>query len=69
MPGEEVKLAFTAVQRVLGEILSALTEANSEFLCNDTIPGILTECRLTGDRGVLKAMSSNGKHRLQKEAK
>ncbi len=61
LPGEEVKLAFTAEQRVLEQFLSALTDAGNKYLCRDTIPGILTECRLTRDRGVLKLMGANGR--------
>jgi hypothetical protein len=66
-PGEEVRLAFTAEQRILNRFLSTLTEANLEYLCNDTIPGILTECRVTRDRGALKAIGSNGQRGPERE--
>ncbi len=66
-PGEEVRLAFTAEQRVMEQFLSALTDAGIKYLCRDTIPGILTECRLTRDRGVLKAIDPVGQRGPEKK--
>ncbi len=59
LPGEEVRLVFTAGQRVLSRFLSALTDAHFKYLCNDVIPGMLTECRPIRDLGLLKTMGSD----------
>ncbi len=66
-PGEEVRLVFTAEQRVMEQFLSSLTDFRFGYHCQDLIPEMLTECRVTRDRGVLRAMGSNSQLGLETE--
>jgi hypothetical protein len=59
-PGEEVMLVFQADQGLLNRFLSTLTDAHFEYVCRDLLPGLLTLCRATRDRGGLKVIGEGG---------
>jgi hypothetical protein len=66
-PGEEVRLVFQADQGVLNRFLSTLTDADFGYVCRDLLPGLLTLCRASRERGGLKVIGRAAQGGPEKE--
>jgi hypothetical protein len=62
LPGEEVILNFNATEEVLDKFLSILAQNGLKFSCNDFVPGLIKNCRIDCDRGVIADGSDNNGH-------